>query len=91
MQNKRPVAFIIPLWKWILLHFVKTYVGYDCEGEIMTICSMKKLFGELYVWSIDTYKNGKLIRASKLSRVNYCDYDLNELMKMTFARTETCK
>jgi len=49
MQNKRLVSFIIPLWKWILLHFVRTYVGYDSEGEIMTICRMKMLFKQMYV------------------------------------------
>lgn len=71
MQNKRPVSFIIPLWKWILLHFVRTYVGYDSEGEIMTICRMKMLFKQMYIWRLDTYRNGKLIDSRKLERVNY--------------------
>ena len=71
MQNKRPVAFTIPFWKWILLHFVKTHVGFDSEGDFATVCYMKMLFKELYVWRLDTYRNGKLINSSKLERVNY--------------------
>jgi hypothetical protein len=71
MKDKRPIAFTIPLWKWILLCIVPTHIGFDEEGNILTIIHAKKLFGELYVWRSETYYNGKLIQFGQLKRVNY--------------------
>ena len=60
----------IPLWKWILLHFVKTYVNSDVDVHITSVCYAKKLFGILYIWKIELYNsyNGKLIETRKLER-----------------------
>ena len=39
---------LIPLWKWILLHFVKTYKTFDVDLHIITVCYTKMLFKEIY-------------------------------------------
>lgn len=62
----------IPLWKWILLHFVKTVISIDIDANISTVCYAKKLFGVMYIWKIKTYTvhNGKLklIKTERLTR-----------------------
>jgi len=60
----------IPLWKWILLHFVKTYKTFDIDLHITTVCYSKMLFKIIYCWKIETYNsyNGKLIKVEKLAR-----------------------
>ena len=45
----------IPLWKWIVLHFSKTYINRDIGVPITTICYVKKLFNELYIWKTIIY------------------------------------
>lgn len=59
----------IPLWKWVLLHFVKTYSNTDENGIITSVFYFKKLFGELYVWKEEMYKNGVLFKSSKMKRI----------------------
>lgn len=60
----------IPLWKWILLHFIKPHIGVDVDVHITTVCYAKKIFGVVYIWKIETYNsyNGKLIKTEKLTR-----------------------
>lgn len=60
----------IPLWKWILLYFVKSHIGVDVDIHTTTFCYAKKLCGEVYIWKIETYNsyNGKLIKTEKLTR-----------------------
>lgn len=58
----------IPLWKWFLLYFVKTYAGFDEKDGFATICFMKKLFGELYIWKIEYYIDDVLVEVRKLKR-----------------------
>ena len=60
----------IPLWKWILLYFVKPHIGVDVDVHITTVCYAKMLFGVIYIWKIKTYNsyNGKLIKVEKLTR-----------------------
>ena len=60
----------IPLWKWILLHFVKTYKSFDTDLHVTVVCYAKMLFKKIYIWKIETYNsyNGKLIKIEKLAR-----------------------
>ena len=58
----------ISLYKWILLHFVKTRVSIDIESEIMSVIYFKKLFGVIYIWKTELYKNNILIKSCKLTR-----------------------
>ena len=60
----------IPLWKWILLHLVKTHADFDINGNYMSVIYIKKLFDELYVWKDEFYENGKLIRSNKMKRIS---------------------
>lgn len=59
-----------PLWKWMLLYFVKPHIGVDVDVHITTVCYAKMLLGEVYIWKIKTYNsyNGKLIKTEKLTR-----------------------
>lgn len=59
-----------PLWKWILLYFIKPHIGVDVDVQITTVCYAKQLFGVLYIWKIETYNsyNGKLIKTERLTR-----------------------
>ena len=59
---------IIPLWKWVLLYFTKTYKNIDFNGCMITILYAKKLFNELYIWKREVFNAGKLIEKSKLKR-----------------------
>ena len=60
----------IPMWRWILLHFVKTHISFDVDVPITCVCYAKVLLGEVYIWKIKTYNsyNGKLIKTEKLTR-----------------------
>lgn len=52
-QNMTDYGFLnrtsIPLWKWILLHFVKTFISVDIDANVSTVCYAKKLFGVIYM------------------------------------------
>ena len=60
----------IPLWKWILLHFVKTYKTMDSGPDNTVVLYGKMLFKVLYIWKVKTYDrfSGKLIKVEKLTR-----------------------
>ena len=59
---------IIPLWKWVLLYFTKTYKNVDFNGSIATFVYVKILFKEMYIWKREVFNAGKLIEKSKLKR-----------------------
>lgn len=60
----------IPMWKWILLHFTRTYKSFDCEGQVCCVIHAKMLFKNMYIWQEDHYNTltGELIRSRKLTR-----------------------
>lgn len=61
----------IPLRKWILLHFSKTYINRDIGVPITTICYVKRLFNKLYVVKTIIYDSSKgQIRIEELKRRN---------------------
>ena len=59
---------IIPLWKWVLLYFTRTYKNVDLDGCYTTIIYVKILFKKMYIWKRETFNAGKLIEKSKLKR-----------------------
>ncbi len=60
----------IPLWKWILLYFCPTHIGFDSEGEVASVCFAKVLFKDVYIMRIDYFDNktGNLIKTERLTR-----------------------
>lgn len=61
----------IPLWKWILLLFTKPKIIFDpLDKDIATVCYIKSLFKEIYVYRVITYYKGNKISDNKLKRIN---------------------
>lgn len=60
----------IPVFIWILLHFVRTKKSIDIDVHITSVCYAKVLFKKIYIWKIETFNtyNGKLIKTTKLTR-----------------------
>lgn len=60
----------IPIWKWILLYFCHSYIGFDVEENVACVCFAKVLFHHIYVMREDYYcmATGNLIRTRKLTR-----------------------
>lgn len=68
--EEKPKIKPIPVWKWILLHFCPTHIGYDTEGDIACVCHVKILFKQMYFMRTDYFcmTTGNLLRTEKLTR-----------------------
>lgn len=70
IEEEKPKIKPIPVWKWILLHFCPTHIGFDSEGDIACATFVKILFKQMYVMRTDYFSmtTGNLLRSEKLTR-----------------------
>ncbi len=71
--EEKPELKPISMWKRLLLFFCPTHLGFDTEGDIVSVCFAKKLFKQLFVMRIDYFSvtTGNLLKTRKLIRSGY--------------------